>query len=137
LLVGLPIALILAWVFELTPEGIKKEKDIDRSKSDTVRTGHVLDRTIIVILIFAVGLLLVDKFVLQQEVEPQQQLAETRIFNSIAVLPFDNLSGRDEDEYFSDGLTETRKLTFERSPKASESKRYLKAACNGLATKCG
>jgi len=107
LLVGLPIALILAWVFELTPEGIKKEKDIDRSKSDTVRTGHMLDRTIIVILIFAVGLLLVDKFVLQQEVEPQQQLAETRIFNSIAVLPFDNLSGRDEDEYFSDGLTET------------------------------
>ena len=64
LLVGLPVALVFAWVFELTPEGLKKEKDVDHSKSVTRQTGRMLDRSIIVFLMLAIGLLLVDKFVL-------------------------------------------------------------------------
>jgi len=101
LLGGLPITLILAWVFEITPDGIKKEKDINRENSVTENTGRFLDRSIIVVLIFAVGLLLADKFFLQED----ETTAD--IEASVAVLPFINMSGDQQNDYFSDGLTET------------------------------
>lgn len=106
LVFGLPVTLILAWVFEITPDGIKREKDIDRSSTVTEQTGRMLDRVVIVVLIFAVGLLLVDKFYLQEAGTPAT-LTENKKLDSVAVLPFVNLSRRDENEYFSDGLTET------------------------------
>src|SRR5210317_357879 len=56
--VGLPIALIIAWAFELTPEGIKLEKNVDQSQSIARNTGHQLNRGIIMILSMAVVLLL-------------------------------------------------------------------------------
>ncbi len=66
---GLPVALIIAWAFELTPEGIKREKDVDRSQSITPKTGRKLDRVIIVVLALAVTYLLLDKLVLQDLVK--------------------------------------------------------------------
>ena len=69
LLMGFPIALIFAWAFELTPEGIKKEKDVDRSESITHATGRKLDFTIIGVLAIAVGFLLTDKFILSESPE--------------------------------------------------------------------
>ena len=63
LALGLPIALILAWAFELTPEGVKRDKDVDRSKTTTHQPGRKLDRIIIAVLAIAVLFFVFDKFV--------------------------------------------------------------------------
>jgi len=103
LILGLPVALFLAWAFELTPEGIKRDKDVDRSRSGTAQTGRKLDFIIIGVLVFAVGFLLVDKFYLGTAANPDEVFA-TVGRQSIAVLPMENLSN--DDDNFSDGLTE-------------------------------
>ncbi len=68
LILGLPVALIFAWAFELTPEGLKKEKNVDRSRSITHVTGRKIDFVIIGVLVVAVGFLLVDKLYLGSSV---------------------------------------------------------------------
>ncbi len=100
-LIGFPLALIFAWAFELTPEGLKKEKDVDRSESITQITGRKLDFVIIGVL--AVALVF---FASTHQWSGETGKAETAD-KSIAVLPFVNMSSDPEQEFFSDGLTET------------------------------
>jgi len=120
LAIGLPLVLILAWVFELTPEGIKLESAIDPTQSVAPQTGRKLDRVIIVFLVLAVTILLADRFrtsekgsgsisqdtSLSTEIAVAEKLNLTPVQNdkSIAVLPLVNRSVQPEDAFFAEGL---------------------------------
>jgi TolB-like protein len=107
LILGFPIALVFAWAFEITPEGVKKEKDVDRSQSATHITGRKLDYLIIAVLTVALGYFAFDKFVLvRTATEAITDQAVESADNSIAVLAFADLSPEGDQEYFSDGISE-------------------------------
>ena len=119
---GLPAVLIFAWVFEMTPEGIKRETQIDRSSSIAPQTGRKLDRVIIFLLVLAVAALLAERYVhppgpdsavldtvtVKEQAAPKEsgRGAEATGRQSVAVLPFIAMSNGPDDGYFADGLTE-------------------------------
>jgi len=102
-IVGFPLALIFAWAYELTPEGLKKEKDVDRSQSITTRTGRKLDFIIIGVMAIAIAYFLADKFIWVDK-EPPTSVVVSEDRKSIAVLPFANRSANEEDAFFVDGI---------------------------------
>ena len=115
IILGFPLALFLAWSFELTPDGIKKEKDVDRSLPITAQTGRKIDYVIISVLVAALGFFAYDKFVLspgpeitaiETDVQSAADQADTTPVTekSIAVLPFENISQDEAHEPFTIGI---------------------------------
>ncbi len=126
LALGFPIVVFFSWAYELTPEGIKRESEIDRSQSITHVTGRKLDRAITAVLILATGYFAYNNYLLSNALNgevaetvaqdaPEQAAADALLTEStalgadksIAVLPFANMSGDDSSAYFSDGLADT------------------------------
>src|SRR5260370_34747914 len=115
--IGFPAVLLFAWVYEITPEGLKPTVEVDPHRSIRKLTGQRLDRAIMVLLVLGVAYLLVDKLWLskhvtavEHEVATSSQAptpaAPTIPDKSVAVLPLLDISEKKDQEYFSDGLSE-------------------------------
>jgi TolB-like protein len=126
---GFPVVVFFSWAYEVTPEGIKRESDIDHSQSIKHVTGRKLDRAIVAVLLVALAYLAYDKFVLSaardaalietttqsvtdqavtEEISsrpaPEEELRRAILPNSVAVLPLENLSLDPKDAFFATGI---------------------------------
>ena len=105
--IGFVPALVFAWAFELTPEGVKLEKDVDRSVSVSRQTGRKLDRVIIGVLVAVIFMMVAERLWFTGPDEQQQaavSIPVSGLAKSIAVLPFDTRSMIESDRYFSAGI---------------------------------
>jgi len=116
LIFGFPLALYFSWAYEITPDGLRREADVDREASITKKTGRKLDYYTMGLLVAIAGVMTLDRFMpkppgsdvtveLAQPAVPEPEPVVI-VENSIAVLPFENMSTDANQDYFSDGLSE-------------------------------
>lgn len=113
LLIGMPIALFLAWAYELTPDGVVKAAEVPVDAPKDPRSGRLLNRATIIALIIAVAWLGWDKLQ-QPSITPES--AATAVDRSIAVLPFVDFSPDGDHAWFAEGLTEEILNSLARTP---------------------
>lgn len=120
LAIGFVVVAVFSWVFELTPEGLKRDVGLDSGESTSRDTGRKLDRVIIFGLIAVIAFLLAERFwpaspetspaISRTEAAAAEDAAPARRLSppqkSVAVIPFAALSSGEDDGYFADGLTE-------------------------------
>jgi TolB-like protein/Tfp pilus assembly protein PilF len=100
LVVGFPIALAFSWAFEITPEGIVRESEVEAGKSITRKTRRKIVAITTILAVIAAGLFLFQMI----RARSTSSSAATISNKSIAVMPFDNLSGDPQNAYFSEGV---------------------------------
>jgi len=128
-------AMLFSWVYELTPEGLKRESEVERGASVTQTTGQRIEHAMVVVLALALAFFAFDKFVMAPRERAAMQAANAREVAlaraaapaagipsiesdpSIAVLPFVNLSGDPAQQYFSDGVSEELLNVLSKVPK--------------------
>jgi TolB-like protein/Tfp pilus assembly protein PilF len=103
IIVGLPVALVLAWMFEITPQGIKRTETADAMRGATERTKHGWIYVVVIGGLLSIGLFFLGRYTAQT---PRQSEEASGVIpeKSIAVLPFDNLSGDPDNAYFTEGV---------------------------------
>jgi TolB-like protein/Tfp pilus assembly protein PilF len=115
LAIGFLPALVFSWVFEITPEGLKRDAEVPIEQSIAPQTARRMDRLIILVLVIALAYFAVDKFVLNQAAKNPGAKATTSE-KSVAVLAFSNLSDDKGSEYFSDGVSEELLTVLQKIP---------------------
>src|SRR6266487_3457211 len=103
-MIGFPIALVIAWAFEATPEGIKRTEDVDLS-GERVPKKHIWIYVVVIGAAFSIGLFFVGRYTAGNSGTARpNEVATVLPAKSIAVLPFDNLSDDKSNAYFAEGV---------------------------------
>ncbi len=112
--IGFPFVVMFSWIYELTPEGLKRESEVDRAGSITHHTARRLDYVVIALLVAAIGLFAFREFrpvadapvTIVARTTPAVAPAAADVDRSVAVLPFVDMSAGKDQEFFADGISE-------------------------------